>query len=185
MHVKALLAISLLSGLATGLPTARSTNLGPFEIFARRDDSDIHLAKISAAKSSLFLKLPKQDASCDRKSDGFATFSLTKNGELYLYSTGNPRQQVYIDRQGKVGYITGAQSPPKDAQLKGWLIDWRGDLWFERSNLVACPKSIDGGGGWSIWLRANFPTPAGNKGCIGFSPRTAKVKKPNSCHYTS
>ncbi|KAF4996088.1 hypothetical protein FDECE_12584 [Fusarium decemcellulare] len=172
MHVKALLAISLLSGLATSLPTARSTSHGPFEVFARREDSDIHLAKISAAKSGLFLQLPKQGASCDRKSDGFATFSLTKDGELYLYSTG----------QGKVGYITGAQSPPKEAQLKGWLIDWRGDLWFERSNLVACPKS---GGGWSIWLRANFPTPAGNKGCIGFSPRTVKVKKPNGCRYTS
>ncbi|KAF4461293.1 cell wall [Fusarium albosuccineum] len=190
MQVKTLLAIPFLSGLVAAMPAAESAKAAkthkPFEVLALRSASDIHFASVSAAKGSLFLKLPKQGASCHRKSDGYATFRLTKDGELYLYSTDNPPQQVYADRsgmgQGKVGYVTGAQPPPKNGELKGWEIDKTGNLSLDGASLLACPNSIHDA--WSIWVSSGVANPGGNKNCLGFSARTTKVKKPNSCLYT-
>lgn len=106
MLFKNVLLAPLLSGLAAAAPattssaSAPSTNPSTFQIMALRSASDIHFAIASAYKSSIFLRLPKQHASCDKKSDGYATFSLTEEGELYLYSTDNPPQKLYADRSG-------------------------------------------------------------------------------------
>ncbi|KAI8674460.1 hypothetical protein NCS57_00343700 [Fusarium keratoplasticum] len=188
MQFKALLALPVLSGLAAAAPAADAAKTpGPFQVLALRSASDIHFATVNAAKSSLFLHLPNSNATCDSKSDGAATFSLTKDGELYLYSTDNPPQQVFADRsgmgQGKLGYITGAQPPPKNGELKGWVIDKDGNLSLDGASLLACPNSIEGA--WSIWVSAGVANPAGNEGCLGFSARTTEVEKPNSCTYTS
>ncbi|RSL97574.1 hypothetical protein CDV31_012987 [Fusarium ambrosium] len=186
MQFKTLLALPVLAAAAPAADAAAETP-GPFQVLALRSASDIHFATVNAAKSSLFLKLPNSNATCDSESNGSATFSLTEAGELYLYSTDNPPQQVYADRsgmgQGKLGYITGAQPPPKNGELDGWVIDDDGNLTLEGASLLACPNSIEGA--WSIWVSAGVANPAGNEGCLGFSARTTEVEKPNSCTYTS
>lgn len=95
------LFLASLSGLAAAVPTDTKIVSNPsFQVISLRSGSDIHFSKVIAANSSLFLGLPDQGASCDRgeKPDA-ATFYL-KNGELYLYKTDNPPQQVYADRSG-------------------------------------------------------------------------------------
>ncbi|KAM5346154.1 hypothetical protein ACJ41O_009159 [Fusarium nematophilum] len=181
-----------LSGLAAAAPAANTTypeapaaTPSAFEILALRSASEIHFATANAAKSSIFLKLPDQGATCDSESDGSATFYL-KDGELHLYSTDNPPQQLYADRsgmgQGKLGYVTGAQPPPRNAELTGWELDESGNLSLDGAGLIACPGSIDDA--WSVWVSAGISNPAGNENCLGFSARAVEVKEPNSCKYT-
>ncbi|KAJ4179097.1 Hypothetical protein NCS54_00046400 [Fusarium falciforme] len=182
MQIKSLLLAPL---VASGLVTATPSPSKPyrFEALALRSATDIHFAVVQAAHSSIFLKLPQQKATCEKKTDNSATFSIV-NGELFLY--GKTRQQIYVDRsgmgQGKIGYTTGTQSAPRNAERKGWAIDKDGDLSFKGKNLVACPHSIDGA--WSVWVSTGIKTPGGNKGCLEFLPRTAEIKKPISCKYT-
>ncbi|KAJ4317221.1 hypothetical protein N0V84_007440 [Fusarium piperis] len=188
MQFKTLLALPVLSGLAAAAPAADAAKApGPFQVLALRSGSDIHFATVNAAKSSLFLKLPNSSAACDSNSDSSATFSLTKDGELYLYSTDNPPQQVFVDRsgmgQGKIGYTTGAQLPPKNGELKGWSIDEDGNLSLKGAGLLACPNSAEGA--WSVWVSTGVANPGGNEGCVEFSARTTEVEKPISRTYTS
>ena len=96
MQIKSLLLAPL---VATGLVTANPSPSKPyrFEALAFRSAIGIHFAVVQAAHSSIFLKLPKQKATYDKKTDNSATFS-TVNSELFLY--GKIRQQIYVDRSG-------------------------------------------------------------------------------------
>ncbi len=69
-----------------------------FQLQALRSASEIHFAPFSAAKSSLFLNLPDQGASCDKEADS-ATFYI-QDGGLYLYAASATPQQIYVDRSG-------------------------------------------------------------------------------------
>lgn len=186
-------AVASLAAAAAAMPTANEVrqtanpNLTHFEIVPLRSASDIHFGRISAAKSSLFVNLPDQNASCLAGVDGNqpAAFQLSSEDKtLWLYASGNPRQQLYVDRsgmgQGKIGFTTGAQPAPRNAEREGWAINEAGNLQFDGTDLTACPNSIDGA--WSIWL-AGTNNPGGNEGCLGFSARVNKVEKPNDCWY--
>lgn len=84
--------------------------------------------------------------------------------------------------QGKIGYTTGAQPPPRNSERQGWAIDSQNHLQFQGKDLIACPNSIDGA--WSIWADAGVANPAGNTDCVGIAARVEDVTNPNSCVYT-
>ncbi|KAH8729850.1 cell wall protein PhiA [Ilyonectria robusta] len=192
MQIKNIIASQLVAvGLASALPQATVTATTPvatpsaFTILTLRSASDIHFNQFNAALSSVFLQLPKSNASCDATSDGAATFYLNDGG-LFLYSNSNPPQQLYADRsgmgQGKFGYVTGAQPPPRNAELTGWGLDDAGNLNLDGAGFLACPNSIDDS--WSVWVNAGVDQPAGNEGCLGFSARAVESLNPNACLYT-
>ncbi|KAM5354451.1 hypothetical protein ACJ41O_001100 [Fusarium nematophilum] len=184
MQIKALLLAPL---VAAGVVSAAPQKSTQFEALALRSASPIHFEGIQAAKSFISLNLAKQGASCDRKSDNQATFNLVGD-ELFLYRKSATPQQLWVDRsgmgQGVLGYTTGAQPAPRNAERKGWKIDKNGDLTFNGAGFIACPNSSKAGGSWSVWVSAGVKQPGGNKGCLGFTARTVKTTKPNSCLYT-
>ncbi|KAH6880784.1 hypothetical protein B0T10DRAFT_495237 [Thelonectria olida] len=192
MQFKTLAAQLAVVGLASALPQPSATQSATpvatpsaFSILTLRSGSDIHFNNFNAALSSIFLQLPKSNATCDAESDGAATFYL-KDGELHLYSTENPPQKLYADRsgmgQGKLGYVTGAQPAPRNGELTGWGLDESGNLNLNGAGFLACPNSIEDS--WSVWVNAGVSEPAGNSGCLGFSARAVEVTEPNSCLYT-
>ncbi|RYP05711.1 hypothetical protein DL764_003636 [Monosporascus ibericus] len=188
MQFKALTAAALLS-LSSAACVPRPSELpagSRFSLMALRSASPVHFATFSATKSSLFLNLPDQDATCDVEDPGYATFYLNEGG-LYLYAASATPQQIYADRsgmgQGKLGYITGAQPPPRNAELDGWVVDEYGNLSLDGAGFLACPDSIQGS--WSLWIDAGVEQPAGNSDCLGISARTVEVTDPISCQYTS
>lgn len=84
--------------------------------------------------------------------------------------------------QGKLGYITGKQSPPSKAELKGWKIDKNDFLSFKDQSLLACPKSTDNA--WNVWVSTGVDKPGGQAGCLGFTALTVELDKPVKCEYT-
>ncbi|KAK6956049.1 hypothetical protein Daesc_001319 [Daldinia eschscholtzii] len=183
------LAIPFFVGASTALPQATpGAKLAPdakFSLMALRSASEVHFAGFDAAKSSLFLNLPNQNASCDAGPADSATFYL-QDGGLYLYAASATPQQLYVDRsgmgQGKLGYTTGAQPTPKNAERTSFTLDESNDLTFNGAGFIACPNSIDGA--WSVWVSAGIDKPAGNEGCLGISVRAVEVSEPNGCLYT-
>lgn len=180
-------AILLAPLFAAGIVSAAPKKPVRFEALALRSASPIHFNAVQASKSFLFLNRAKQGASCDKQTDNHAVFELDK-GELFLYKTDNPPQQLYVDRsgmgQGLVGYTTGLQSPPSKAERKGWKIDKKGNLTFKGAPFIACPNSKKPGGSWSVWVNAGVESPAGNKRCLGFVVRAIETDTPTGCLYT-
>ncbi|KAH7148258.1 hypothetical protein EDB81DRAFT_882694 [Dactylonectria macrodidyma] len=182
MQIKAILLAPL---LATGLVSAApSTKYTTFEVMALRSASPIHFSILQAADNGFYTHLPNQGAKCHTKSDNAVTFKLVGD-QLYLYKSSGTAQKVWVDRsgmgQGIMGYNTGT-SKPKNGEFKGWKVDKNGALSFKGQGLIACPGAPHDS--WSIWVDAGVSNPGGNKGCLGFSARTLKIKKPNSCKYT-
>ncbi|KAI0894213.1 cell wall protein PhiA [Annulohypoxylon nitens] len=181
-------AASLLLGVSTALPQATEGPLSPdakFSLMALRSASEVHFASFEAAKSSIFLHLPSQNASCDAGPAEYATFYL-QDGGLYLYAASATPQQLFADRsgmgQGKLGYTTGAQPAPRNGERTGFQLDENNDLTLDGAGFLACPNSIDGA--WSIWVSAGVEKPAGNEGCLGISARAVNAPNPNGCLYT-
>lgn len=114
MQFKTLFTASLLSGLAVAAPSPKATCTSEaktesspvpktFGLVALRSGSPIHFSSFSASQSGFDLLLPKdkQGAKCvGGKDQGTATFRLSKEGELFLYSTGKEQQIAYTDRSG-------------------------------------------------------------------------------------
>lgn len=94
MHVRAI--IPALAGLAAA---ASIKDGATFNLMALRSASDIHFAEFNAALSSIMLKLPQPNATCDAESGDAATFYL-KDGEMYLYAASATPQQLFVDRSG-------------------------------------------------------------------------------------
>ncbi|OTA58958.1 cell wall protein PhiA [Hypoxylon sp. EC38] len=188
MFFKVFATASLLLG-ASALPQATPpAPLSPdakFSLMALRSASEVHFASFEAAKSSIFLNLPSQNASCDAGPADYATFYL-QDGSLYLYAASATPQQLYVDPsgmgQGKLGYTTGAQPPPQKSLRTKFELDEYNDLTFNGAGFLACPNSIDGA--WSVWVSAGVDQPAGNEGCLGISVRAVEVLEPNGCLYT-
>lgn len=193
-------------------PAAPSPNA--FGIMSLRSASPIHFGSVHAAKSGILINRKNgSEAKCPAGNDnaGYAIFYI-KDGGLYLYGNGKKAQtqQLYVDRsgmgtsfpfgdtqcesnanmrnqtgQGKFGYITGDQSPPRNAELKGFKVDENGYLSFKDTGFIACPGQ--GGpqaGGWSVWVSAGVTNPGGNTGCLGFTPMTLPQDKPAKCQYS-
>ncbi|KAF9768202.1 hypothetical protein IL306_014534 [Fusarium sp. DS 682] len=191
MQIKTLLFTPLIAaGLVSAAPKAEKVPKSVyFQGLALRSASPIHYTYLQASKESFELKLKKQGASCDPPHHpNEATFTLYGD-ELWLYSIGNPGQQVYVDLsgmgQGKFGYTTGAQPMPRNGQRKGWKIDKHGMLTFLGSSFVACPNGDNlEKTSWSVWVYNSIDNPGGNKHCVPFSVKAAKVKKPINCMYS-
>ncbi|KAI9898058.1 hypothetical protein N3K66_006418 [Trichothecium roseum] len=186
--VSALLAVAAPAMAAPVAEPAASAPAAPkpFGIMSLRSASPIHFGQVSAAKGNYFLGLPKQNAVCEGKNPEAAVFYI-QDSQLYLYTPKTKAvQKAYVDRsgmgQGKLGYISGNQSPPRNGELKGWKVDKNNYLTFNGSSLIACPKSIDNA--WSIWVSAGVSQPGGNSGCLGFSSLTVPLDKPVKCSYT-
>ncbi|OAQ68101.1 hypothetical protein VFPPC_13621 [Pochonia chlamydosporia 170] len=165
-----------------GTTLAAPPNTQAFDIMALRSASPIHFAALSASRGSFFLNLPKQNAQC--KGDNNRATLYLQGSKLFLYSDEAKPQQVFVDRsgmgQGKIGYLTDVATLPRYGELEGWSITGDGNLVFHGKILQACPNSIDGA--WSVWA-GEVVNPAGNKGCLGFSPRKLPNDKPVSCVY--
>ncbi|KAL5356159.1 hypothetical protein BJX96DRAFT_142386 [Aspergillus floccosus] len=179
-----LLATSAVAS-AAALPAAESTSSEYFGVVAIHSTSAVQYAPFNAALSSIFAGLPNQNASCARPKEQTATFYI-QDGALYLYDKSATPQEIYVDRsgmgQGKIGYTTGAQPTPRNAERKGWAIDANNHLQFDGSDLIACPNSIDGA--WSIWANAGVSNPGWNKDCVSIAARVEKTSNPNGCLYT-
>ncbi|KAF4452134.1 hypothetical protein F53441_4971 [Fusarium austroafricanum] len=187
MQIKAaLLTPFVAAGLVNAAATPKQTY---FQGLALRSASPIHFNYLQASKESFELKLKNQGASCDRGvKQNEATFNLVGD-ELWLYSKGNPGQQAYVDfsgmGQGKFGYTTGAQPMPKNAQRKGWKIDKDGYLTCDGASFVACPMGDNlEKTSWSVWVYNSIDNPGGNKNCVPFTVKAAKIKKPVGCLYS-
>lgn len=195
--------VALFAAAAAAFPTERQLETpcpgDKFSLIAIHSGSPVQNTGITAAKGNLLIG-GKNEATCDTKSDGFATF-VVNDGEAYLYSTDNvrissqhgismltstqPPQQLYVDRsgmgQGKTGYTTGAQPTPKNVERKGWSISDKGYLVFDGESPKACPAKD---GAYSIWF-TDLEKPAYQDGCIGVALKAIKSDKPNSCTYSS
>jgi hypothetical protein len=91
---------------AAALPAPQAVNntnpdLYHFQLMSLRSTSPIHFGRVNAANSNIYINLPNQEASCRTDSNGPATFQLNKADKtLWLFSTDNPRQELYVDRSG-------------------------------------------------------------------------------------
>lgn len=181
------------TSVSTAEPTSNSSDwVAPFAPNARfglmaiRSGSNVHYQSFGAVSSNIFAGLSSQNTTCDAgETRDYATFFLSEEGELYLH-TDNPPRRVWVDRsgmgQGNIGYTTGAQSPPANAETTAWEIDEVGDVTFNGASLIACPDSIDGS--WSIWVSAGVSNPAGNQNCEGIVTRAVEIEDPIKCSYT-
>ncbi|CAG9946240.1 unnamed protein product [Clonostachys rosea f. rosea IK726] len=80
--------------------------------------------KFTAIGGSIFANKPNNDARCEKgaKQD-YATFTL-KGDELFLYSKGRRRQQIYgTNDECALGYISEGEEAPEGSTLKGWAVD--------------------------------------------------------------
>ncbi|KAF2634216.1 hypothetical protein P280DRAFT_297933 [Massarina eburnea CBS 473.64] len=169
------------SALPQTTPIAADAKFG---ILAIHSGSDIQNTPFQAALSSIIIGANSQNASCDAPTNS-ATFYL-QDSELKLFAESATPQSLFVDRsgmgQGKVGFVTGAQPLPSNAETKGWAIDDKNVLSFNGEGLQACPNSIDGA--WSVWL-SGTTNPAGNSECIGISPAVQVADPAIGCSYTS
>jgi len=172
--------------------TANSTLPAFFKLQVVAIDTPLHLQHFQAAQSSIFVGLPKQNATCDNTPDQpteqEATFTLDSDDQgLYLYAATTTSQELYADLsgmgQGKLGYTTGAQPGPRNGGRTGWELDEAGHLMFSNAGFVACPNSIDGA--WSVWVYNSIDNPGGNKNCVRIAARPVAIPKPVGCSYTS
>ncbi|OGE47122.1 hypothetical protein PENARI_c061G03055 [Penicillium arizonense] len=181
MQLKNLALAAGVSAVASAAPSTQSKTFGVVSIHS---GSGVQYSAFNAANSSIFAGLPNQGASCARPQEQHATFYIN-DGALYLYDKSATPQEIYVDRsgmgQGKIGYTTGAQPAPKNAERKGWT-EKDGHLQFGGNDLIACPNSIDGA--WSIWAPAGVSNPAGNRDCVGIAARVEETSNPNGCSYT-
>ncbi|KAL6870183.1 hypothetical protein ACO1O0_001521 [Amphichorda felina] len=188
-----LMAATCVSAVPTpdGAAKIECTDPEVFNLMSLRSASPIHFGSFSAALGSIFLNMPadQQGATCEGDGHGVAYFYIQDTG-LYLYDgrTTKP-QQIYVDRsgmgQGKVGYLSDDEQPPRYGELEGWGTVKRGDfdyLNFQGSELIACPGSLHNS--WSVWLNVNITNPGGNDGCLGMSSMVQLNEKPVSCQYS-
>jgi hypothetical protein len=186
-------ALATLAAVAVALPSGNElrqsgSNVYNFEILTERSGTEVHFQSVFAAQNDLFLAFPSQSATCQNGADGNApaVFQLNRDdGTLFLYSTNQPRQQVYVERagdnQGSIGYLSTAESGPENAEYGGWKVD-SGFLTYLDADLQACPNSIDGA--WSVWL-SGFENPGGNTGCLFFRSRAVESSDPRDCVYST
>ncbi|KAM0433313.1 hypothetical protein ACHAPT_004189 [Fusarium lateritium] len=185
MQIKTILLTPLLAaGIVSAAPQQSPTT--PFEVLALRNGSPIHFSGLQASQGFFSLKKAKQGASCDAgPADNHAIFELIGDN-LFLYDKPR-RQQLFTDRsgmgQGVLGYTTGAQGIPRNAERSGWKVDKNGNLNFKGSGLIACPSSQKNGP-WSVWVSVGISQPGGNKGCVPFVARTIGNSKPTGCIYS-
>ena len=173
---------------ATPAGVTNADKIGPnqvFQIMTLRTGTPLQYGTVTANRRGLQVNNPSQKAFCGPEPRDYAQFSLTEEGELYLY-TANPPQQMYVDRsgmgQGIIQYTTGVQGMPRNGERKGFSITADNYLQFDGAGFQACPSSDNTG--YNIWLGGQ-ENPAGNKDCIPFTAQALKVEDPVKCSYTN
>ncbi|KAF5572491.1 cell wall protein [Fusarium pseudoanthophilum] len=99
--------------------------------------------KLKAANNTLYIGSPEQDACCNQfNAEDAATFYL-QDEELFLYSPGNPKQQVIVNStkaatecQNSVGYAIGSREKLDKTLSEGWQIDDDDNITFDGLNLM-------------------------------------------------
>ncbi|KAK0659339.1 Cell wall protein phiA [Lasiodiplodia hormozganensis] len=171
MFTKTAVAILAAAGAASA---AADTYFGGIAIHS---GSAIQNSGVSAGLNSLWLGRT-QDASCDSETN-FATFYI-QDGAAYLYAASATPQQLYVDRsgmgRGKIGYTTGAEPTPKNAERTGFAVNESGHLTFDGTDgFYACPSTD---GSYGIWQQ-QFA-----EDCIAFAFRAQYTETPISCSYS-
>ena len=197
----AVIASTLAIVSASPIATAdNSTNTDPFaatkpsgndvfRLMSLRTGTPIQFGNIQAVKGGLSINAPKQNSSCTEPDANYASFSLTEEGDLYLY-TPNPPLRAYVDRsgmgQGVLQFTMGVQGIGKNQERGPFKIDDESNLVFAAANGVvgfqACPGAEEDG--YSVWL-AGVDTPAGIEGCIPFTMKALKEETPVKCIYNN
>ncbi|KAK1962367.1 cell wall protein PhiA [Colletotrichum sublineola] len=167
------------------------TEASKFKLQVINTDTPIQLQYFQAAKGSIFVGLPQQNASCDnpagQPTEQEATFTLSADGSLWLFNGQEEPQTIFVDRsgmgQGKLGYTTGAQPMVRNGERTGWTIDKEDYVSLQGSKFIACPNSIEGS--WSVWVDAGIANPGWNKGCVPISARAVDIPNPVACEYSA
>ncbi|ORY68232.1 cell wall protein PhiA [Pseudomassariella vexata] len=191
MQFKTLFAAAAAAATVTAQNTttgSNSTTPAAFGVLSIRSGSELQYAAWQAANNGIFNLLPEQNASCDDAAGNYnsATFRIV-DGELYLYSTENPPQYFYVDRsgmgQGKIGFTTGAEPAPKNAERAGWAVTASSQLQFDGAGFLACPGYESDA--YEIWLAGISDHPGYNYNCTGVATRVVAMTAPVSCLYQS
>ncbi|KAG9189294.1 hypothetical protein G6011_06162 [Alternaria panax] len=159
----------------------------PFRLMSLRTGTPIQFGNVQAVKGGLSINALKQDSYCTEPDVNYATFTLTPEGDLYLY-TPNPPLQAYVDRsgmgQGALQFTTGVQPIGRNQERGPFAIDDQSNLVFAANNGIvgfqACPGTAENG--WSVWL-SGVSTPAGIEGCTPFTMKALKEETPVRCNY--
>jgi hypothetical protein len=197
----AVIASTLAIVSASPIATAdNSTNTDPFaatkpsgndvfRLMSLRTGTPIQFGNVQAVKGGLSINAPKQNSSCTEPDANYASFSLTEEGDLYLY-TPNPPLRAYVDRsgmgQGVLQFTMCVQGIGKNQERGPFKIDDESNLVFAAANGVvgfqACPGAEEDG--YSVWL-SGVDTPAGIEGCIPFTMKALKEETPVKCIYNN
>ncbi|PSR80087.1 cell wall protein PhiA [Coniella lustricola] len=182
--------IFALAGAASAAPQIQSrqtiTTDDVFGLVALRSGSPVHFQSLQAQQSSFLSGLPSQNASCDVAGENFASFTLSSDGALSLYSTSAPYQEAFVDAsgmgQGVWRYTTGAEPMVANGQRTAFYLDESNDLYFNNHSFIACPYL---NGSYSFSVDVGSATPFGNEDCLSVSLRAVKSSTPVGCLYTS
>ncbi|KAI5293818.1 hypothetical protein KEM52_005170 [Ascosphaera acerosa] len=160
------------------------TTSKPFNVMSIHSGSGVHYAGWAATLNRLVAGTQHQNASCDRGEDNNSATFYINDGSLYLFARSATPQEAWVDRsgmgQGIMGYTTGAQPPPRNAERKGWSIDENDHLLFGGNSFMACP----GTDGWNLWADTGNPKPGYQDDCVGIAARVLPNDNPVSCLYS-
>ena len=190
------LAASVLSLLAApaSATAANPPVIAPdarFNLISLAVGTRAHMQSLQAAKHTLNLHLPAQNATCEggAKDPEMATFYLNNTG-LFLESPRGTPQQIFVVRdwmgQGQIAYATGNQTAWRNSERTAFVLDGVNNLTFNNVTFLACPaKADEPAGSFSIWAKAGVYEPQGHKECANVTLRASPVAKPVTCLYTS
>ncbi|RGP63511.1 cell wall [Fusarium sporotrichioides] len=138
--------------------------------------------KVKAANNTLYIGSSKQRACCNQmNAEDAATFFL-QDKELFLYSPGNPKQQVIVDSpkcKAHARYSIGSRSDINKKANKGWRIDSNGGLTFNGSSLMTC-----GGSNLARDVLVYDGNNQPDKSCRNLTTKATNIRQPTSCLYT-
>ncbi|KAF4452174.1 cell wall protein [Fusarium austroafricanum] len=136
------LILAVVTGCAAAGP--RSTQSKPTKQVSTFQIVYNQSQKVKAANNTLYIGSSKQDACCNQmNAEDAATFYL-QDKELFLYSPGNPKQQVnveYLECKTHVRYAIGSRINANKTINSGWRIDSDDNITFNGANLMTCGNS--------------------------------------------
>lgn len=184
MQFTTLVLASAVAMTASALPqTTPITEGTTFNVRILDAGTEIPNTFTQAAKRSLFVNLPSQDASCDAPTN-VATFYID-NQELRLFPRARAtNQKIFVDRSGmgmgKIGYITGDETLGRNWETRGWAVNGNSELQFHGTGIQACPMTD---GSWSLWLQG-VAKPGWNENCKSVGAVAARTDYPIGCVYS-
>jgi hypothetical protein len=172
--------LAAIAGFAIASPRSTQSkanqNISTFQIAYNRSQ------KVKAANNTLYIGSSKQHACCNQmNAEDAATFFL-QDKELFLYSPGNPKQQVIVDSpkcKAHARYSIGLRLDINNKANKGWRIDSNGSLTFNGSSLMTC-----GGSNLARDIFVYDDNHQPDKSCCNLTTKATNIRHPTSCLYT-